>query len=556
MKSCRHLSLRLYSLFFSVFIIFFAASCAPKYQLTVNTGSGGSVAYTPEGGMYKAGSIISLEAQPSSGYYFTGWGNITDYSVDSAVESSIEIIMPEQSIELSAGFSQAGAGWTFMIYMAGDQSGTNSLSPYVPLDLEEVSQGLHESYSSGNLNVASDVTVLVLTDKLDDGDTVLYLATSEGSSVIHDDIYIAGAELNLGDGDVLKHFIQYGMTKYPSQHNALILWNHGGGVKTLVEENPAAKEICQDGDDSLYLNELQEALTAALRQDDADSSNDLKLDIIGMDACLMGELETAYELIDSADYFVASMAEEWAYGWDYSRIFNHFDTDGAPPTAAEMADILVTQYRDSVQYGLTAYHDTMTAVKLSEIDELVSAMHSLAAEIKINYDTEPAVRTKFEQIRDASVFFYTEGSVFAALYYPYHDIYSFCRQIVNEAEPAVFSTEVTTAAQTVLDRLADSIAAGWAAGNSSEPGFTYNSTVDSAAVRGLSVFIPCSEDDYHYSGDWYTNLTMIANGTYLLGEIDFCYSDSTADADGTVETWRELFEAWYDPANSYTPGSF
>ena len=432
--------------------------------------------------------------------------------------------------------------------MAGD----NSLSSYVDGDLSEVSEGLQASLDSGNTNVAGDVRVLVLTDKSGSDDTLMYHAAPGTPSVIDDSDYPVGGEVNMGDPDVLQHFIEYGMAKYPSEHNALVLWNHGGGVKS-IDDGVLSKEICEDDNDILYMNELQTAISSAL------ASSGGSLDIIGMDACIMGEVETAYELKDQADYFVASMAEEWGYGWDYTEIFNKFLSSGNPPTPDEMADILVIQYSESVNASGTSYHDTMTAVDLSKLESLKEAIFDLAAAVHDNYLTDSTVKDAFQTQRDASVYFYTEGDSTEIRYNPYHDLYSFCSGIIASGD---FDVNVETKAQAVLSELADAVVASYAEGNGTPGGFDYYETADAAAVRGLSIFIPHGEEVYnsksHYaeSGKWYTNEDMTASysgsdDTFQMGGLDFC----TSDDNGVVETWRELFEAWYD-TDGYTPGNF
>jgi uncharacterized repeat protein (TIGR02543 family) len=44
-----------------------------QYALTVNTSGAGSVALNPAGGVYNAGTVVTLTATPNSGYQFSGW---------------------------------------------------------------------------------------------------------------------------------------------------------------------------------------------------------------------------------------------------------------------------------------------------------------------------------------------------------------------------------------------------------------------------------------------------------------------------------------------------
>ena len=537
----------------NIIMILSVYSCAAKYELTISGNIGGSTTLTPSGGMYKANSVIVLEALPDSGYYFSGWGNISDYSIDSALDSTIEIVMPEQSIEITAGFAEPGEGWTFMIYMAGD----NSLSSMVDGDIDEMERGLYSSLAGGNNQIANDIKVLVLADKYGPGNTRLYLVSADNTAGVNsveivDDSYPDGNELNMGDPDTLDDFITYGMVKYPSAHNALVIWNHGAGVKSLDSGTGGSREICEDGSDILYLNELQTAITGAV--------GSTTLDIVGMDACLMGEVETAYEMKDLAAYFVASMAEEWGYGWDYSLIFNNFDTAGDIPTSVQMAEIIVKQYEDSINSAGTSYHDTMTAVDTSKLGALKTEIDTLAELLHIESGDPQAA---FQAARDSSVFYYTAGDQDQEVFWPYHDIYSFC----TELESSSLSQTVKDQATAVKTVLAAAVVSAY--GESNDGSFSYDTS--DPAVRGLSIVIPDDNDSYEYnytSGTvilpayyavwWYGAQLYMTNAGYYLGGIDFC----TYDSDGTVETWRELFEAWYDDYPSendgqgYTPGNY
>jgi len=55
---------------------------------------------------------------------------------------------------------------------------------------------------------------------------------------------------------------------------------------------------------------------------------------------------------------------------------------------------------------------------------------------------------------------------------------------------------------------------------------------------------------YAENGKWYTSLN--ANTVYGInyGLIDF----ATANSNGTVESWKELMENWYDSTNTNTTG--
>ena len=559
----------------ALMLLIIFSSCAERFELTVSSSDGGSVTMEPAGGLYKEGEAITLTATEDSGFSFTGWGNITDYSADYSSDKSIEIIMPAMSLDVSALFSVPNEGWTFMVYMAGD----NSLSSYVSTDINEIEQGLYDAVNSGNSLIDGVVRVLVLADRSSSNDTMLYLVEPDNTTaVVSPELSVefnSGGELNMADPDTLKDFVSYSLATFPSEYNALVIWNHGGGVRSLEEPSgQISKILCEDGSDIMYTDEMQKALLSAL-----GSSS---LNIFGIDACIMGEVETAYEFRNIADYFVASMAEEWGYGWGYEHIFDKFTSAGSPPAPAEMADILVSQFYESTNGENSYYPNTMTAVNTAELADLKTAIDELAAEIHI-HGAGTEAQDAFQSARDDSVFYYEPrpaGESFndsddddyeaVILSYPYYDLYDFCLNL----QTSFGASSVYTKADAVLSALDTAVIATYGnsafvdsyySGSRDALDLSYYETDDSTAVRGLSILIPHGElswesdgvDYSHYAFDWWYISDTLSQYSPSQGGIDFC----TYDSDGTVDTWRELFEAWYDDyavnsGEGYTGGTY
>ncbi|MFH0803303.1 MAG: clostripain-related cysteine peptidase [bacterium] len=104
----------------------------------------------------------------------------------------------------------------------------------------------------------------------------------------------------------LKDFLVDAVKRYPADHVALILNDHGGGFTGAMYD---------DGSGGfMTVPKIRQAI------EDAEKITGKKLDIIGMDACLMGETEVAYELKDSAKYLLASEESEGGAGWSYDSM--------------------------------------------------------------------------------------------------------------------------------------------------------------------------------------------------------------------------------------------
>lgn len=85
------------------------------------------------------------------------------------------------------------------------------------------------------------------------------------------------------------------------------------------------------------------------------------------------------------------------------------------------------------------------------------------------------------------------------------------------------------------------------------------STVESLRESSLHYFE--TESHYAYNGWWYTSSDSNTNydvdamtvDNYDYGFINFCEG---FDNSGTVETWKELLEYYYDPSNTISKDTF
>ena len=474
------------------------------------------------------------------------------YSVASENISSIS----QSSVKDAGTRAQADpVTWTIMIYLDAD----NNLDYYGVDDFEEMMDGFMAAYNKGSMG---NLDIIVLFDRWEDQeipdwhDTRLYrIGTTaerlEGNGFFDAPITATSttAELNMGDQDTLYDFIRYCKTYYPADHYALVLWNHGEGVRSTGGRpgTSSVKSVCIDDShgDSLYLEEIQQALG------DTFSSSD-KLDIIAFDACLMGMVEVAYEFRSLADYFVASMNYVQLKGWDYERLFSnmHGNMDESLLTPADLSFHVVDSYRSFITSTLYDSGQTMTAVKLWEMEQLKASIDSLATVLNTlehnHHLTSDNSASPLEEIRDASYHFYESN--YLSIYYPYYDLYDLCTGF----DESGISSSLSNAAQDVVTSLGSAIL--WTFGQI-DSSFSIPSYAGSgaSAPRGLSILFPrgnrrrwdTSEDSYvsyYFYDHWYTSYD-ISGSEEEPGQIDFC----TYDSDTSVESWLELFEAWYDP---------
>ena len=154
-------------------------------------------------------------------------------------------------------------------------------------------------------------------------------------------------EVNMADGDTLVDFVTWAVQTYPSDHYVLILSDHGmGWPGGWSDPSPGGRDsgtaplIQQLREDSIFLSEMDDAFAQIQRNTGIE-----KFDLIGMDACLMSQLEVYSMLEPYARYVVASEETEPGLGWAYSAFLSLLVYDPGI-TTAQLATNIVDTYID------------------------------------------------------------------------------------------------------------------------------------------------------------------------------------------------------------------
>ncbi|MEK7769692.1 MAG: clostripain-related cysteine peptidase, partial [candidate division NC10 bacterium] len=234
-----------------------------------------------------------------------------------------------------------------------------------------------------------------------------YVTRGEDPRRIHSRLLADLGPTNTGDPRVLESFLRFGVERYPVKRTALILMNHGSGfyvppemlsggkakregrgvvpaqprrrrrplfhstVERLVERPPISRGIAYDDTsaDCLDNQELTRVLATAHR------FFGRKVDVVGMDACLMTMLEVAYQLRDHAQVLVGSEELEPGPGWPHAAILGDL-TKNPTMTPAELGATIVQRYIESYRHG--AEDATQSAIDLGQLGDLVEAVDTLA----------------------------------------------------------------------------------------------------------------------------------------------------------------------------------
>jgi clostripain len=173
-------------------------------------------------------------------------------------------------------------------------------------------------------------------------------------------------ELNMGDPTTLKNFLLGVMPQFPAKRYGLIFGNHGEGWHGIVGDE-------SHGGDSLNAGELPNALKEVTAQLG-------KLELIGFDACLMANFETAQAISPYGKAMVASEELEPGNGWDYTPTLQALTANPAMD-GFEFGKTIVNTYRNYYLGSDQGGRDktvTLSVIDLAKIPAVETAANNLA----------------------------------------------------------------------------------------------------------------------------------------------------------------------------------
>jgi hypothetical protein len=365
-----------------------------------------------------------------------------------------------------------GVRWTVLIFMNGD----NNLEFAAIEDLNE----MEEVGSSLNVNIIAQVDRIDGFDVSngDWTDTRRYRIIHDNDPQIVNSIRLDAAnplgELNMGNPDVLVDFVEWGITQYPANYYAVIVWNHGDGWYKIGDGNTIlSKGMSSDWTDDDELGVSNGEWLDAISEIRTYLGRDIHL--VGFDACLM-QMWEVMDITDSyAGYMVASEENENLDGWDYEWFL----------------DELVANY------AMSAYHlgrhivdaavegdnqETQSCVRLSKILPLNSAIDDFALRLINAYGTHEIA---IDDIRNSM-------NTFGPLWIEHIDLYTFAEAVSGSDD---LPMDLRTSAVSVMNAVNSAVTY-----NRTQPGWEW--------AHGVAIYYPVNGYDADY------DLLPIAGSTH------------------------------------------
>lgn len=335
--------------------------------------------------------------------------------------------------------------WTFMAYLGGD----NNLESYIINNIKDMEKTGSDAH----------VNVVIIADFQNYGLRGLVQKNTTGSTEIISN-FSRIAEFDSASAESLVEFVQYCKTNYPASRYALVLGSHGAGWR---ERNRIdSKGIVTDDtyNSTMTMPELKTALVSI------EGIIGQKLDILGFDACLMGMIEVGYQAKDYVNYLVASEASEPGVGWPFDTILSSLESNYSYSGQA-FASTIVDKYYQSMSGSARSVSSTMSAVDLSKLDPICSALKSFIAIF-------PSVQfANLRNLRDQKTG--DDYTIQAYEYTYYRDLYDFAAKVAENFSNVTSMAAVCASIETAVS---DAVA------SHKETGTSYSGS------HGMSIYLP------------------------------------------------------------------
>ena len=389
--------------------------------------------------------------------------------------------------------------WTVMVFMNADDDGSNSLESWAIDDINEMEL----------VGSTDSVTILVQIDRVATGndssngdwtDTRRYLVDYDPTFTPSQTLNGMGSgdrtirstrlddqpeplgngvglgELNMGAWETLRDFIEYGKSNYPAPHYAVVIWDHGSGIKDWGKSvaRSLSRGVSFDDTDLEYIatHELDDALaTSALIP--------VPLDIVAFDASLMQMVAVAHQIRSHTELVVASEESPPGEGFPYHRWLGEL-VDNPFMTSARLATAICQEAVAEV--GGKGGASTQSALRTSELNNLEQKVNDLASYLygylRVSYASE------LGQARD-------EAKSYADT--EFKDLYHYAelvKTLVNNTNAQSYATEVQNAIQAAV---------------------LVNETANVSNSNGVSIWIPDPSPD----------LTLYSDNMVSYNKTDF-----------------------------------
>jgi len=302
-----------------------------------------------------------------------------------------------------------------MLYLDGDNSGTAGLAGAVADLKREIAE-----------NPNSAVRVVALYDGSGNDDSSYYV--QQGNTLTEQKL----GEVDMGDPQTLVNLISWAKRDAPAQHYYLAIADHGNGLDGIAWDYHPGAGATTDYLDNGEIRRTLEQSRQILGQ---------PIDVLHLDACLMGLIEIAYQVRDLANFEVSSENLAWS-AFAYADYRARIDANTTP---AALAQIVADRYQAQV-LGLPY---TIAALDLSQVTNVTTQLGALADALRRYAQASQANRDQLLAIRNQAQKFDSDGNYAIETTDLYVDLDHWAELIVGGVNDATVH-DAATALRTAL----------------------------------------------------------------------------------------------------------
>lgn len=342
--------------------------------------------------------------------------------------------------------------WTIMVYIAGDT--------YNEFASENIIDWIEKSKFSENINVIIQI------------DSMTLFEGSKRYEIIKDEEEAKAnlvnkiEETNTGKISTLTDFITWGYSNYPAEKYCILLHGHGAGWRHAFLRD-------ETDDDFLTMQELKETMNQI------KNNLNKKIDLLILDACLMGMVEVYYQLRESIKVCVAA-----------PNLIPAWNSGSNPRGGCPMHMVLPDLYKkpDSTkeklaEYFVEGYNDYYNSQVDAGAFNIEKISNNLVEKIDVFAET---LVNNYKEVKDEIKFSIDKSAAYNApdpdggdYVTHYKDLYNFAHRIYQEVK----DTSIKSKAEDVLDAILDCEI------------YPKNSL-------GISIYIPTKNYEYRYDSSY------------------------------------------------------
>jgi hypothetical protein len=266
--------------------------------------------------------------------------------------------------------------WTVIVYSAADDE---VLEESMWFDINEME--MVGSNPQMNIVVQVDRYASGFTGDGDWSDTRRFLITQDNNlNSITSPVVQSVGEVDTGEPQTLIDFVTWAIQNYPAKKYALVMSDHGGGWTGGFSDMSAPSES------ALSIPEIVSSIEQIRQNTGVD-----KFELIGFDACLMGQIEVFGSLYPYSNYMVASEEVIPGYGWSYAawlrQLAQNPAVDGSGLSQSIVStyvtnDIVLTEGRATAdEIAQEEATTTLSAIESARMPDVIGAMNQFVSAI-------------------------------------------------------------------------------------------------------------------------------------------------------------------------------